>query len=125
MPKITDTKRMLDPCKQYTAFETEVLSQACGVLPTHVDENHPDSILDQVCLALQATASNHLLKEDLNMGVDGALESDNHAMFYPIAVIGRVIDGYLQALFIHNGGQMIVRMDDAEGTKFYSFVVGN
>lgn len=120
-----DTKRLVDPCGAYKEHKLEDLIQAAGILPTHVDENNPEALIDQVCRACNTTKDQHMVKGLLNIDDAGVVYGDGGDVYYPLAVIARQKEGKLEALFVHNGGQMIIRDDNDPLSTYYAMVVSN
>jgi hypothetical protein len=122
-----DSKRLIDPCGQYKEHLIENIIQACGILPTHIDENNPVKLIDQACLACNTTKELHIVR-DTTLQIDdmGVVHGIGGDVFYPLAVIARQdAGGKLEAVYIHNGGQMIFRDDFEEAPVYYSMVVNN
>lgn len=122
---MSDTKRLVDPCGQYKDHSLENIIQACGILPTHIDENNPELLIDQVCRACNTVKENHMVKGLLSIDDSGVVYGEGGDVFYPLAVIARQKDGKLEALFVHNGGQMIIRDDNDPTSTYYAMVVSN
>lgn len=79
---VTNATRKLDPCGQYKEHKLEDLVLACGILPTHIDENNPESLMTQVARICNTVPEQHLIREAIHMDEDGVVYGDDQSIKY-------------------------------------------
>ena len=123
---VTNATRKLDPCGQYKEHKLEDLVLACGILPTHIDENNPESLMTQVARICNTVPEQHLIREAIHMDEDGVVYGDDQSIkYFPLAAITRNVGERFEELFIHNGGQVIVRESGDGAVVHYAVVINN
>lgn len=123
---VTNATRKLDPCGQYKEYKLVDLVLACGILPTHIDENNPESLMTQVARICNTVPEQHLVREAIHMDEDGVVYGDDQSIkYFPLAAITRNVGERFEELFIHNGGQVIVRESGDGAVVHYAVVINN
>ena len=82
--------------------------------------------MTQVARICNTVPEQHLVREAVHMDEDGVVYGDDQNIkYFPLAAITRKVGERLEELFIHNGGQMIVRESGDGAVAHYAVVINN
>lgn len=132
--KITEAKRLIDPCMKYLSKHTiEVVVSAMGYLPNVIDLESEVSLVDQVSAACNvADKSYNEMPEDFEMTIDGMFLTDMEEISingeaFPIGILERYVDSKRQAIYFYANGMILIEdyVFEEDKIKYYVYRLTN